>query len=175
MGSSSGWASTHKPRRSPAQWVQEALGVLDRHSARMDGARALALLPGDTPLHLLLPFLRGALRNMTQAQHQASVVRSLRQYENLQVREGLVHSQARAVEITAETACALCQVEPPNPRLPLALTSHTLLRVQVAAVPANLSTHTLCGSAGESKQASALGASLLGWAAVGWFWACAQP
>ncbi|XP_073220091.1 vacuolar sorting protein 39-like isoform X3 [Cicer arietinum] len=65
--------------------LDEALDLLSRRWDRINGAEALKLLPKETKLQNLLPFLGPLVRKYSEMYRNCSVVRNLRQSENLQV------------------------------------------------------------------------------------------
>lgn len=65
--------------------ISEVLDLLSQRWERINGAQALKLLPRETKLQNLLPFLAPLLRNSSEAHRNYSVIKSLRQSENLQV------------------------------------------------------------------------------------------
>ena len=90
----SGGASVDGPPPDPPL-LREAMTMLTRRCARIDGRRALAALPPHLALSALLPFLEGVLKGGADARRSLSVIRSLRRSENLQTREALVKVKAR--------------------------------------------------------------------------------
>ncbi|CAN6469973.1 unnamed protein product [Victoria cruziana] len=88
--------------------TDEAIDLLSRKWNRINGAQALRLLPKYTKLQNLLPFLEPLLRKSSEGRRNYSVVSSLRQSENLQVKEELYTNRKRMVAITSESMCSLC-------------------------------------------------------------------
>ncbi|KAG2291256.1 hypothetical protein Bca52824_037925 [Brassica carinata] len=64
--------------------ISEVLDLLSQRWERINGAHALKILPRETKLQNLLPFLAPLLRNSSEAHRNFSVIKSLRQSENLQ-------------------------------------------------------------------------------------------
>jgi hypothetical protein len=65
--------------------LDDALRVLARYWDRIDGSKALRLLPMNVDLQRLIPFLGPLLRRISEGKRNAAVVKSLRRSENLQV------------------------------------------------------------------------------------------
>ena len=99
--STSGTAAT-----SPV--LAAALSLLIRRADRIDGSRALALLPSSLSLAPLLPFFAGALRSARENKRHASLERALRRRENLAARGALAEARDRHVVIHPDRLCALC-------------------------------------------------------------------
>lgn len=88
--------------------LDEILDLLSRRWERINGAQALKLLPRETKLQNLLPFLGPLLRKSSEASRNFSVINSLRQSENLQVKEELYNHRKTVVKIGSESICSLC-------------------------------------------------------------------
>ncbi|CAB80329.1 hypothetical protein [Arabidopsis thaliana] len=88
--------------------ISEVLDLLSQRWERINGAQALKLLPRETKLHNLLPFLAPLLRNSSEAHRNFSVIKSLRQSENLQVKEELYKHRKGVAQVTSESMCSLC-------------------------------------------------------------------
>ncbi|MCO5575279.1 hypothetical protein L7F22_029079 [Adiantum nelumboides] len=88
--------------------LDEALDLLSCRWNRIDGAQALTLLPGDTNLQRLFPFLEPLVRKSSEDRRNSSVVKNLRQSESLQVRNELQNCRKRMVKITNENTCSIC-------------------------------------------------------------------
>ncbi|KAA3457505.1 vam6/Vps39-like protein isoform X1 [Gossypium australe] len=63
----------------------QVLDLLSRRWDRINGAYALKILPRETKLQNLLPFLGPLVKKSSEAYRNSSVIKSLRQTENLQV------------------------------------------------------------------------------------------
>ncbi|KVI02856.1 Citron-like protein [Cynara cardunculus var. scolymus] len=74
--------------------LDEVLDVLSQRWDRVNGAQALKLLPKETKLQNLVPFLGPLLRKTSEAHRNFSVIKRLRESQNLQ--------------ITADSMCSLC-------------------------------------------------------------------
>ncbi|XP_042494125.1 vacuolar sorting protein 39 isoform X2 [Macadamia integrifolia] len=68
----------------PTIMLDEVVGLLSQRWDRINGAQALKLLPRETKLQNLLPFLGQLLKKSSEAYRNFSVIKSLRQSENLQ-------------------------------------------------------------------------------------------
>ncbi|KAJ6809545.1 vam6/Vps39-like protein [Iris pallida] len=88
--------------------LTEALDLLSQKWDRINGAQALRLLPRETKLQKLLPFLEPLLRKSSEGRRNYSVIKSLRFSENLQVKEELHKHQSTVVKIDSDSACSLC-------------------------------------------------------------------
>ncbi|KAF3439338.1 hypothetical protein FNV43_RR17615 [Rhamnella rubrinervis] len=88
--------------------LDEILDLLSRRWDRINGAQALKLLPRETKLQNLLPFLGPLLRKSSEAYRNYSVIKSLRQSENLQVKDDLYNQRKAVVKITGDSMCSLC-------------------------------------------------------------------
>ncbi|KAL4378998.1 hypothetical protein GQ457_02G014270 [Hibiscus cannabinus] len=86
----------------------QVLDLLSRRWDRINGAQALKLLPRETKLQNLLPFLEPLLRKSSEAYRNFSVIKSLRQSENLQVKDELYSQRKEVVKITSDSMCSLC-------------------------------------------------------------------
>ncbi|KAM1619840.1 hypothetical protein ACFX1S_018652 [Malus domestica] len=89
--------------------LDEVLDLLSRRWDRINGAQALKLLPRETKLQHLLPFMGPLLRKSSEAYRNLSVIKSLRQSENLQVKDELYEQRKGVVKITSDSMCSLCR------------------------------------------------------------------
>nr|XP_043607613.1 vacuolar sorting protein 39-like [Erigeron canadensis] len=88
--------------------LDEVLDVLSQRWDRVQGAQALKLLPKETKLQNLLPFLGPLLRKTSEAHRNYSVIKRLRESENLQTKDQLYSQRKVDVKITADSMCSLC-------------------------------------------------------------------
>ncbi|CAK9152399.1 unnamed protein product [Ilex paraguariensis] len=88
--------------------LDEVLDLLSQRWNRIHGAQALKLLPRDTKLQNLLPFLGPLLRKSSEAYRNFSVIKSLRESENLQVKDELYNQRKMIVKISSDSMCSLC-------------------------------------------------------------------
>ncbi|XP_058766537.1 vacuolar sorting protein 39-like [Vicia villosa] len=88
--------------------LDEALDLLSRRWDRINGAQALKLLPKETKLQNMLPFLGPLVRKSSEMYRNCSVVRSLRQSENLQVKDELYKRRKPVMKIGSDNMCSLC-------------------------------------------------------------------
>ncbi|KAH0772166.1 hypothetical protein KY290_016147 [Solanum tuberosum] len=88
--------------------LDQVLDLLSRRWDRIHGAQALKLLPRDTKLQNLLPFLGPLLRKSSEAYRNFSVIKSLRESENLQVKDELYNQRKAVLKITSNSMCSLC-------------------------------------------------------------------
>ncbi|CAL0331864.1 unnamed protein product [Lupinus luteus] len=89
--------------------LDEVLDLLSCRWDRINGAQALKLLPRETKLQDLLPFLGPLLRKSSEMYRNCSVIKSLRQSENLQVRDELYSQRKAVVKIAGDSMCSLCR------------------------------------------------------------------
>ncbi|KAJ8532273.1 hypothetical protein K7X08_012196 [Anisodus acutangulus] len=88
--------------------IDQVLDLLSRRWDRIHGAQALKLLPRDTKLQNLLPFLGPLLRKSSEAYRNFLVIKSLRESENLQVKDELYNQRKAVLKITSDSMCSLC-------------------------------------------------------------------
>lgn len=88
--------------------LDKVIDLLGRRWDRINGAQALRLLPRETKLKNLLPFLGPLLRKSSEAYRNFSVIKSLRESENLQVKDELYSQRKHVVKITGDSVCSLC-------------------------------------------------------------------
>ncbi|KAL4352879.1 hypothetical protein GQ457_06G039820 [Hibiscus cannabinus] len=84
------------------------LDLLSRRWDRINGAQALRLLPRQTKLQNLIPFLGPLVKKSSEARRNLSVIKSLRQSENLQVKDELYNQRKAVVKISSDSMCSLC-------------------------------------------------------------------
>ncbi|KAK2372893.1 vacuolar sorting protein [Trifolium repens] len=89
--------------------LDEVLDLLSRRWDRINGAQALKLLPRETKLQDLLSFLGPLLRKSSEMYRNCSVIKSLRQSENLQVKDELYSQRKAVVQVTGDSMCSLCR------------------------------------------------------------------
>ncbi|XP_068646706.1 vacuolar sorting protein 39 [Aristolochia californica] len=88
--------------------LDETLDLLSRKWDRINGAQALKLLPRETKLQNLLPFLEPLLKKSSEGCRNFSVIKSLRHSENLQVKDEFYKHRRMVVKITSNSMCSLC-------------------------------------------------------------------
>lgn len=88
--------------------LDEVLDVLGQRWDRVNGAHALKLLPKETKLQNLVPFLGPLLRKTSEAHRNFSVITRLRESENLQTKDELYSQRKAQVKITGDSMCSLC-------------------------------------------------------------------
>ncbi|KAL2241343.1 UNVERIFIED_CONTAM: Vacuolar sorting protein 39 [Sesamum indicum] len=88
--------------------LDKVVDLLGRRWDRINGAQALRLLPRETKLKNLLPFLGPLLRKSSEAYRNFSVIKSLRESENLQVKDELYSQRKNVLKITGDSMCSLC-------------------------------------------------------------------
>ncbi|CAN1166527.1 Vacuolar sorting protein 39 [Linum perenne] len=88
--------------------LDEVLDLLAKRWDRINGAQALRLLPRQTNLQNLLPFLGPLLRKSSEAYRNLAVIKNLRQSENLQVKDELYKYRKPVVKISSDSMCSLC-------------------------------------------------------------------
>ncbi|PON67665.1 Clathrin, heavy chain [Parasponia andersonii] len=107
-GRSDGDADEFNEEGSSTIMLDEVLDLLSRRWDRINGAQALKLLPRETKLQNLLPFLGPLFKKSSEAYRNFSVIKSLRQSENLQVKDELYNQRKAVVKITSDSMCSLC-------------------------------------------------------------------
>ncbi|CAI9118497.1 OLC1v1020075C1 [Oldenlandia corymbosa var. corymbosa] len=88
--------------------LDQVLDLLCQRWDRMHGAQALKLLPKETKLQNLLPFLGPLLMKTREAYRNLSVIKGLREHENFQVKDELYNHRKTVVKITGDSMCSLC-------------------------------------------------------------------
>ncbi|KAK7294451.1 hypothetical protein RJT34_17340 [Clitoria ternatea] len=88
--------------------LDKVLDLLSRRWDRINGAQALKLLPRETKLQDLLSFLGPLMRKSSEMHRNCSVIKSLRQSENLQVKDEVYSQRKAVVKITSDSMCSLC-------------------------------------------------------------------
>ncbi|XWS42054.1 hypothetical protein CRYUN_Cryun17cG0135800 [Craigia yunnanensis] len=88
--------------------LDQVLDLLSRRWDRINGAQALKLLPRETKLQNLLPFLGPLVKKSSESYRNFSVIKSLRQSENLQVKDELYNQRKAVVKISSDSICSLC-------------------------------------------------------------------
>ncbi|XVF59623.1 hypothetical protein PTKIN_Ptkin07bG0290500 [Pterospermum kingtungense] len=107
-GRSDGDAEESSEEGSSAIMLDQVLDLLSRRWDKINGAQALKLLPRETKLQNLLPFLGPLLKKSSEAYRNFSVIKSLRQSENLQVKDELYNQRKAVVKISGDSLCSLC-------------------------------------------------------------------
>ncbi|KAL8123788.1 vacuolar sorting protein 39 [Apium graveolens] len=107
-GRSDGDADDRGEGEGSAIMLEEVLDLLSQRWDRIHGAQALKLLPRETKLQNLLPFLGPLLRKSSEAYRNLSVIKRLRESENLQVKDELYDQRKTVVKITGDSICSLC-------------------------------------------------------------------
>jgi len=110
--------------------IDAALSLLNKHYKHIDTPKALELLPSNTPVNKLYPFLESVLRDKDQTQRHNQVVKNLLKAENLQIRERLIKGRSRMLRITEDRMCPVC-----NKRLGASV---------FAVYPNNIVVHYMC-------------------------------
>ncbi|PVD26341.1 hypothetical protein C0Q70_14012 [Pomacea canaliculata] len=95
FGMAPGNAVTTKPN------VPAALKLLEDHAHKIDVAKALELLPSNTPIKDILTFLENVLENMASEKRQCRILRNLLYAENLKEKGKTFLSQSLALLILA--------------------------------------------------------------------------
>ncbi|KAL3505909.1 hypothetical protein ACH5RR_031291 [Cinchona calisaya] len=107
-GRSDGDADDGTEEGASTSMLDQVLDLLNRRWDKMHGAQALQLLPKETKLQNLLSFLGPLLRKSSEAHRNYSVIKSLRESENLQVKDELYNQRKTIVKITGDSMCSLC-------------------------------------------------------------------
>ncbi|KAH6812688.1 Vacuolar sorting protein 39 [Perilla frutescens var. frutescens] len=88
--------------------LDKALDLLGRRWDRINGAQAIRLLPRETKLKNLLPFLGPLLRKSSEGHRNFSVIKSLRESENLKTKDELYSERKNSLQISGDSMCSLC-------------------------------------------------------------------
>lgn len=88
--------------------LDAAVGLIERHAARIDLRSALELLPSSVPLSQIAGFINVNLRDLTRKEHEANVIREMRRNRNWQVEETLCKLQSRRVKVGESRTCPKC-------------------------------------------------------------------
>lgn len=88
--------------------LDAALGLIERHAARIDLRSALDLLPASVPVSQVAKFVNVNLRDLTRRQHEAKVIREVRTNRHWQVEETLCKLQSRRVKVGESRTCPKC-------------------------------------------------------------------
>ncbi|KAI3813532.1 hypothetical protein L1987_18258 [Smallanthus sonchifolius] len=88
--------------------LDKVLDVLSQRWDRVHGAQALKLLPKETKLQNLIPFLGPLLKKTSEAHRNFAVIKRLRESENLQAKDALYSQRKAVVKITGDSMCSLC-------------------------------------------------------------------
>ncbi|XP_021300991.1 vam6/Vps39-like protein [Herrania umbratica] len=107
-GRSDGDAEESSEEGSSTIMLDQVFDLLSRRWDRINGAQALKLLPRETKLQNLLPFLGPLLKKSSEAYRNFSVIKSLRQSENLQVKDELYNQRKAVLKISSDSLCSLC-------------------------------------------------------------------
>uniref|UniRef100_A0A7C8Z1A3 CNH domain-containing protein n=1 Tax=Opuntia streptacantha TaxID=393608 RepID=A0A7C8Z1A3_OPUST len=107
-GKSDGDADEVSDEGGSSIMLDEALDLLTRRWERINGAQALKMLPRETKLKDLLPFLGPLLRKSSEGHRNFAVIRRLRESESLQVKDELYSKRKAVVKVTGDSMCSLC-------------------------------------------------------------------
>eukprot|EP00123_Amoebidium_parasiticum_P004684 comp15977_c0_seq1/m.13392 comp15977_c0_seq1/g.13392 ORF comp15977_c0_seq1/g.13392 comp15977_c0_seq1/m.13392 type:complete len:878 (-) comp15977_c0_seq1:252-2885(-) len=89
--------------------MQAAIQLLVENGGRIDTIKALELLPEDTLLAPLFPFLEAILQSTSKRKRQDQILKSLRKAEHLQVQDQLIHYRQGVVMVNHERMCHVCK------------------------------------------------------------------
>ncbi|OMO84416.1 hypothetical protein COLO4_22081 [Corchorus olitorius] len=107
-GRSDGDAEEFSEEGGSTIMLDQVHDLLGRRWDRINGAQALKLLPRETKLQNLLPFMGPLLKRSSEAYRNLAVIKSLRQSENLQVKDELYSQRKAVVKISSDSMCSLC-------------------------------------------------------------------
>jgi hypothetical protein len=88
--------------------VKAAIELVCQRYDRMDPIAVLEMLPGDTHLSRLVPFLEGVLQVSSREVKRWTRARNLVRQEEVQAKVEWVTAQRASIRVTDMTACALC-------------------------------------------------------------------
>ncbi|XP_023760714.1 vacuolar sorting protein 39 [Lactuca sativa] len=94
--------------RSSTVMLDEVLDVLSQRWDRLHGAKTVRLLPKETKLQRLFPSLGPLMKKTSESCRNFQVIKSLRQCENLQVKDDLYKQRKGELKITGDSVCSLC-------------------------------------------------------------------
>ena len=93
---------------SGGKGVSAAVDLACHRFERMDPIAVLDMLPGNTPLSDLVPFVEGVLQRSSRDLKHWTMARNLVRQEEVQAKVEWVTAQRKCVQVTDVTACALC-------------------------------------------------------------------
>ena len=96
------------PTATASVQLEAALGLIERHAARIDLRSALDLLPASVSVAQIARFVNVNLRDLTRKQNEARVIREIRTNRNWQVEETLCKLQSRRVKVGESRTCPKC-------------------------------------------------------------------
>jgi len=88
--------------------VTAAIELVCQRYDRVDPIAVLDMLPGDTPLSDLVPFLEGVLQVSSREVKRWTMARNLVRQEEVQAKVEWVTAQRASVRVTDMSTCALC-------------------------------------------------------------------
>jgi len=102
-----------KPRRDTNGAMATALrdaafDLLIRHYKEIDTPRALEILPRDTTIQSLFPYLVSVFRDMNDRKRNNQVEKNILRAESMKVKGALLKYHAQAVVVSESTFCAEC-------------------------------------------------------------------
>ncbi|KAK9866881.1 hypothetical protein WJX84_002836 [Apatococcus fuscideae] len=109
---------------STSQSWERVCQLLSRKQDRIEPLKALSLLPGEVPLHVVLPFVKSSLRTLGEQKRTLAVVKGLSRAQDLESREKLTVCKKRNVLLSFERACAFCHKRIGNTAFTLQLIHH---------------------------------------------------
>lgn len=93
----------------PPVMLEPALELMSRHADKLDAAAGLELIPGDTPLHKLMPFFETVLTKNRHDMRNSQVVKNLLRAEHLQARSECLDASRFRIYIDDDTVCTHCR------------------------------------------------------------------
>ena len=85
-----------------------ALGILAKHSPRLDAAKALTQIPIEIPIGQLESFFTKHIRKESTALNEARIVSELRKIELLRMESRAMRLRSNKVIVQEETVCPYC-------------------------------------------------------------------
>ncbi|GMH40000.1 hypothetical protein BSKO_07904 [Bryopsis sp. KO-2023] len=92
---------------SNEQWRKLA-ELLSRKRFRINVEQVFKLLPDDVELGVILPFVEGGIRTLSEQQRNLAIVKNLHTCENFEMKEQLISCRQRMINVTTDRACWLC-------------------------------------------------------------------
>ncbi|KAG0169936.1 Vacuolar morphogenesis protein 6 [Apophysomyces sp. BC1034] len=97
-----------QPSNNQKPPLEPALDLLAHHGSHINASEVLSLLPKDTGVKGLFPFLEKYIRASNQNRNMDMIVKNLLKAEQLLVEEQLAFYRSRAVKITDDRMCPQC-------------------------------------------------------------------
>jgi len=90
-------------------FLDDAIGLLERHFSRIDLIKALKLLPDGVAIADLMKYFEAVLRCHTEQKRRVQIMKNIGRSENLQVQEQVIGERKRMVRIKSDRICPVCK------------------------------------------------------------------